>query len=71
MARSTSPGRAASQLLRWESRYGWTRSGDGWVSTRETSLARVLSQLLVAPDLWTEAAGHYLDALDRVVEGGP
>lgn len=62
--------RAAAQLLRWESRHGWTRRGDGWVSARETSLASVLSQLLVVPDLWTVVAGHYLDALDRVAEGG-
>ena len=61
---------AAAQLLRWESRYGWTRGGDGWVSARENSLASVLSQLLVVPDLWTEVARHYLDALDRVAEGG-
>jgi hypothetical protein len=40
------------------------------VSARETSLARVLSKLLVVPDLWTEVIGHYLDALDRVAEGG-
>lgn len=61
--------RAAVQLLRWESRYGWTRRGDGWVAARETSLARVLSELLVMPDLWTEFASHYLDALDRIAEG--
>ena len=61
---------AAAQLLRWESRYGWTRGGDGWVSARENSLASVLSQLLVVPDLWTEVARHYLNALDRVAEGG-
>ena len=62
---------AAAQLLRWESRYGWTRRGDGWVSARENSLANVLSQLLVVPDLWTEVARHYLDALDRVAERWP
>jgi len=61
---------AAAQLMRWESRYGWTRRGDGWVSAHETSLASVLSQLLVVPDLWTEVARHYLDALDRVAGGG-
>ena len=61
---------AAAQLLRWESGYGWTRRGDGWVSARETSLARVLAELLVVPDLWTEVARRYLDAMDRVVEGG-
>ncbi len=62
--------RAAVQLLTWESRYGWTRRGDGWVGARETSLARVLSELLVVPDLWAEFAGHYLDALDRIADGG-
>ena len=62
--------RAAAQLVRWESHYGWTRRGEGWVSARETSLARVLSELLVVPDLWTEVAAHYLSALDRVNEGG-
>ncbi|WP_109510453.1 hypothetical protein [Nocardioides speluncae] len=61
---------ASAQLLSWESRYGWTRRGDGWVSARETSLATVLSELLVVPDLWTNVAGHYLDALDRVAGGG-
>jgi hypothetical protein len=67
-ARFTEP--AAAQLLRWESRYGWTRRGDGWVSAREASLATVLCELLVVPDLWTKVAGHYLDALDRVAERG-
>jgi hypothetical protein len=33
--------RAAPQLLRWESRYGWTRRGDGRVSEKEVSLASV------------------------------
>ena len=61
---------AAANLVRWESGYGWTRRGDGWVSAHETSLARVLAGLLTVPDLWTEVAGHYLDALDRVAGGG-
>jgi len=62
--------RAAVQLLRWESRSGWTRRGDGWVSGRETSLGRVLSELIPVPDLWAEFADHYLDALDRLADGG-
>src|SRR6266511_1308696 len=33
--------RAAPQLIRWESRHGWTRSGWGRVSQKETSLASV------------------------------
>ena len=62
--------RAAEQLLRWESEYGWTRRGEGWVAARETSLARVLADLLVVPDLWSSVATHYLQALDRVANGG-
>lgn len=62
--------RAAEQLLRWESEYGWTRRGDGWVAARETSLARVLSDLLVVPDLWAGFANQYLQALDRAATGG-
>jgi hypothetical protein len=62
--------RASVQLLKWESRYGWTRRGDGWVSGRETSLGRVLSELIPVPDLWAEFADHYLDALDRLADGG-
>lgn len=61
---------AAAQLVRWESGYGWTRRGEGWVAAHETSLATVLSGLLTVPDLWIEVAGHYLYALDRVAAGG-
>ncbi len=61
--------RAAEQLLRWESEYGWTRRGDGWVAARETSLARILADLLVVPDLWGAVAHHYLQALDQAPTG--
>ena len=61
---------AAGQLLAWESAYGWTRSGEGWVSARETSLAHVVAGLLVVPDLWAEFAGHYLKALERTASAG-
>lgn len=61
--------RAASQLLRWESRYGWTRRGDGWVSQRETALAHVIAGMLPATDAWGEFADQYLRALDRATEG--
>lgn len=57
--------RAAPQLIRWESRYGWTRSGYGRVSEKETSLASVLAQMLTAPDMWVGFADRYLDALDQ------
>lgn len=62
--------RAATHLVRWESRYGWTRYGSGWVAEREVSLASALCRFLVTPDLWTGVAGHYLDALDRVARDG-
>lgn len=57
--------RAAPQLVRWESRYGWTRSGWGQLSSRETSLASVLAGLLRTPDMWAGFAKRYLGALDQ------
>jgi hypothetical protein len=56
---------AAPQLLRWESRYGWTTHGWGQVSGKEISLARVLARMLAAPDAWTTFADCYLGALDQ------
>jgi hypothetical protein len=58
--------RAAPQLIRWESRHGWTRSGWGRVSQKEISLASVLAQTLPALDAWVGFADRYLDALDQV-----
>jgi hypothetical protein len=57
--------RSAPQLIRWESRYGWTRSGWGPISEKETSLAGVLAGMLRTPEMWIEFADHYLDALDQ------
>ncbi len=56
---------AAAQLVRWESQYGWTRSGWGSIAQNETSLASVLVRTLEAPDMWVTFADHYLDALDH------
>ena len=55
---------AAPQLLRWESRYGWAR-GWGQVHQKETSLARVLTPMLSAPDTWIIFSARYLAALDE------
>ncbi len=64
--------RAAPQLIRWESRYGWTRSGFGQVSEREESLANMLAPMLRIPDAWIVFTDHYLDALDQVeAKAGP
>jgi hypothetical protein len=63
--------RAAPQLIRWESRYGWTRSGYGRVSEKETSLASVLAAMLPAYDMWAGFADRYLDALDQVARDEP
>lgn len=63
--------RAATQLIRWESRYGWTRSGWGKVSEKETSLARVLVDMLRVPDAWVGFADAYLDALDDAAQVQP
>jgi len=57
--------RAAPQLIRWESRHGWTRGGWGRTSEKETSLASVLAGMLPVPDTWVEFAERYLDALDH------
>jgi phosphoglycolate phosphatase-like HAD superfamily hydrolase len=57
--------RASPQLLRWESRYGWTTLGWGQVSEKETSLASVLARMLAAPDAWTTFTDCYLAALDQ------
>ena len=63
--------RAAPQLIRWESQYGWTRSGWGRVSQKETSLASVLARMLPALDAWVGFADRYLDALDRRARDAP
>jgi hypothetical protein len=57
--------RAAPQLIRWESKYGWTRGG-GKVAENETLLAEALEPLLTTPAMWRGFAGAYLSALDAV-----
>lgn len=57
--------RAATQLVRWESRYGWTRPGWGPIPEQEVSLASVLARRLQAPDMWVTTADRYLHALDK------
>lgn len=57
--------RAAPQLVRWESKHGWTRTGWGRISQKENSLAAVLTPMLPIPDTWVSFADHYLDALDH------
>jgi len=61
---------AAAQLIRWESRYGWTRRGDGSVSQKEISLADVLARTLPALDAWISFTEYYLDALNRLATPG-
>jgi len=63
--------RAAPQLIRWESRYGWTRTGYGATSEQETSLAEVLAGILRTPDMWVGFADQYLSALDLLIPRGP
>ena len=58
--------RAAPQLIRWESGYGWTRRGDGKVAENETRLAEVLEPLRTTPDMWRGFAFAYVSALDAV-----
>lgn len=60
--------RAVPQLLRWESCYGWTRSGWGSVADEETSLATVLEGMLQVPDHWQAFAVRELEALDKAAK---
>jgi hypothetical protein len=60
---------AAPQLIRWESRYGWTRTGFGQVAQKESSLASVLAPMLQVRDAWLTFVDRYLEALDRVATG--
>jgi hypothetical protein len=57
---------AAPQLIRWESRYGWTRYGEGSVAAKETSLAVVLARMLRVADTWEGFAEQYVRALDKL-----
>jgi hypothetical protein len=61
---------AAPQLIRWESRFGWTRTGSGPTSEKETTLATVLAGMLRTADMWVGFADHYLSALDLVARDG-
>lgn len=63
--------RAAEQFLCWEARYGWTRSGWGKISERETRLSEVLAGLLTVPDTWVTFTQHYLQALDGLAPPPP
>lgn len=62
---------AAEQFPRWESRFGWTRSGWGRISERESRLSDVLAGLLTVPDTWTTFAQHYLQVLDGLAPPPP
>jgi hypothetical protein len=59
---------AAPQLIRWESRSGWTRYGDGPIAAKETTLAVVLARMLRVPDTWQGFAEQYVLALDRLCD---
>lgn len=59
-ARNTAP-----QLIRWESRFGWTR-GDSPVAEKETSLASVPAGMLHGQDAWEAFCDRYIEALDAI-----
>ena len=61
---------AAPQLIRWESRHGWTRYGEGPIAVKETSLAIVLARMLRVADTWEGFAEQYVRALDKLSDGG-
>lgn len=57
---------APAQLIRWESPYGWTRTGATRLCAKERTLAEVLQAMLKGPDAWLRFADAYLEALDRI-----
>lgn len=57
--------RAPGQLVRWESRGGWTVHGEKLVG-REVPLAQVLDGLLPAGDAWVTFGRAYVDLLDSL-----
>lgn len=64
--------RAAPQLIRWESAYGWSNgTGAGQVAEREIALADMLEPMLTTPHMWTGFADAYLAELDRIAPAGP
>ena len=63
--------RAAAQLLKWESPYGWTRTGFGSIRQKEQSLAAVVTPLLPTIDAWIFFADCYLYALDQAAQDAP
>lgn len=60
--------RVAPQLLRWESQYGWTRTGFGEVAEKERTLARTLEPLLTTRDGWITFTDRYLEALEAAAD---
>ncbi|MHB1500079.1 MAG: hypothetical protein ACYCYK_02730 [Candidatus Dormibacteria bacterium] len=63
--------RSASQLVRWEAEFGWTRTGFGQIAKKERTLAQVLKPLLPTRDAWLTFADHYLEALDSLARAAP
>ncbi len=61
---------AAPQLIRWETPYGWTRTGMGRTAEKETTLADVLTRIVRVADTWHIFAEHYVAALDELVTAG-
>lgn len=57
--------RAMPQLIRWESRYGWTRCGGHPICANEMPLADVMANLLRGRGLdpWITVADAYIEAL--------
>ncbi len=63
--------RSSRQLVRWESEFGWTRTGFGAVAEKERTLAQVLKPLLPTRDAWLTFADRYLEALDALASAAP
>ncbi|MFH1531364.1 MAG: hypothetical protein ABIK09_11615 [Pseudomonadota bacterium] len=56
-------GRSAQELIRWETRHGWTRFGWSATAEKERPLADVVAAILPGGDAWMEFIDAYLVAL--------
>ena len=55
---------AAIQLIKWDSRFGWTYSET--LKPKEAQLSHIVSSLIKGADAWLEFAEAYLDGLNQI-----
>jgi hypothetical protein len=63
--------RAAAQLIRWESPFGWTSGEETPLSEKETTLTSIVSEMVHGADSWALFARAYVQALDGLIAPPP